>query len=352
MKLGVPEKRLERVTIVGGGLGGLTLGIILRREGVPVTLWEAGRYPRHRVCGEFVSGRGRHVLRSLGLEDLFLEHGARIATTASFHSTRRSGAPVRLPESALCLSRHSMDSLLVGEFTALGGELRAGQRWQGDPASAGLVSACGRRATATLEGWRWFGLKAHAVGLRLDADLEMHLGKNGYVGLCRLADDRVNVSGLFRSRPEEPDARNWRERLCGPAGTPLHARLAGATFDDASMSAVAGLDLTSVPEFSAFGLRIGDAVAMIPPVTGNGMSMAFESAQLAGKVLLQWSRGILAWEEAETIVATGLEGAFSGRLRVARWLQRGLFVSAVQEPLARFLSARQGILGILFRLTR
>jgi len=46
------------ITIVGGGLAGLTLGIGLRQRGVPVTIWEAGKYPRHRVCGEFISGNG------------------------------------------------------------------------------------------------------------------------------------------------------------------------------------------------------------------------------------------------------------------------------------------------------
>ena len=50
------------LTIVGGGLAGLTLGIALRQRGVPVTIWEAGHYPRHRVCGEFICGRGRETL--------------------------------------------------------------------------------------------------------------------------------------------------------------------------------------------------------------------------------------------------------------------------------------------------
>ena len=53
---------MKPITIVGGGLAGLTLGIGLRQRGVPVTIWEAGRYPRHRVCGEFISGNGQAVL--------------------------------------------------------------------------------------------------------------------------------------------------------------------------------------------------------------------------------------------------------------------------------------------------
>ena len=58
------------VTLVGGGIAGLSLGIGLRRAGVPVTLIEASTYPRHRVCGEFISGVSQETLKLLGVEDL------------------------------------------------------------------------------------------------------------------------------------------------------------------------------------------------------------------------------------------------------------------------------------------
>ena len=95
---------MKQITIVGGGLGGLTLGIGLRRKGVPVTVWEAGQYPRHRVCGEFISGRGQKVLQELGLRGKLLEAGAVRAETAVFF-LGKARTPVRpLPEPALCIS--------------------------------------------------------------------------------------------------------------------------------------------------------------------------------------------------------------------------------------------------------
>lgn len=347
-----PVRSWRPVTIVGGGLAGLTLGLALRREGVPVTLWEAGRYPRHRVCGEFISGRGRAVLRTLGLEERLIAHGALPAATASFHSATFSGEASDLPEPALCLSRHTMDALLAEAFVVAGGELRAGERWTGDAASLGLVLASGRRPAPTAGGWRWFGLKAHATGVELGADLEMHLAANGYVGLCRLAEGRINVCGLFRSRSDAPDPRPWADRLRGEPGTPLHVRLAGARFDEASQSAVAGLDFATPPDFDPRECRIGDAAAMIPPVTGNGMSIALESALLACTPLLRWSRGDFTWTETKRVVGLDLERAFSLRLRVARWLQRGLFVPALQEPLVRLAARRRGATDVLFHLTR
>src|SRR5512142_618187 len=101
------------ITIIGGGLAGLTLGIGLRQRGIPVTIWEAGHYPRHRVCGEFISGCGQQVLARLGLLELFLKAGSVPACTAAFVLGRAS-SPVRsLPSPALCLSRYAMDALMA-----------------------------------------------------------------------------------------------------------------------------------------------------------------------------------------------------------------------------------------------
>src|SRR5262245_47504238 len=100
---------LMPITIIGGGLAGLTLGIGLRQKEIPVTVYEAGRYPRHRVCGEFICGRGLDALARLGLHQAFVQAGATFARTAAFFVGERS-SPVRpLPKPALCLSRFKLD---------------------------------------------------------------------------------------------------------------------------------------------------------------------------------------------------------------------------------------------------
>ena len=112
---------MKPVTIIGGGLAGLTLGIALRRNGVPVTLWEAGHYPRHRVCGEFISGRGQEVLVGLGLEEKLFAAEMREATSAQFWLGNTPLPKQNLPQPALCLSRHTLDALLATEFKKQGG---------------------------------------------------------------------------------------------------------------------------------------------------------------------------------------------------------------------------------------
>src|ERR1035437_6329897 len=140
------EKMSQRkpITIIGGGLAGLTLGIGLRQRGVSVTIWEAGRYPRHRVCGEFISGNGQAVLERLGLLARFEQAGAVHARTVMFVcGTNRS--PVRqLAAPALCLSRLAMDALLAESFQQLGGELLVNTRWTSGEFREGVVQAAGQ----------------------------------------------------------------------------------------------------------------------------------------------------------------------------------------------------------------
>src|ERR1017187_1696417 len=133
------------VTIIGGGLAGLTLGIGLRQLGVPVVILEAGTYPRHRVCGEFISGRGQTTLAGLGLGELIGQAAAVSAQTVAFFTATKSTAPRPLPSAAICLSRFTLDAVLAKRFRELGGELLEGERFTRD-FGEGIVRATGRRA--------------------------------------------------------------------------------------------------------------------------------------------------------------------------------------------------------------
>src|SRR5215218_8877523 len=132
------------IQIVGGGLAGLTLGIALRQAGAGVTLWESGAYPRHRVCGEFISGRGLAVIQQLRLERVIRELPVRTAQTCAFNLARISGPVRSLPKPALCVSRYDLDRALANELTRLGGTLRTNEKWTGDRTEPGTVRATGR----------------------------------------------------------------------------------------------------------------------------------------------------------------------------------------------------------------
>jgi menaquinone-9 beta-reductase len=342
------------ITIVGGGLSGLTLGIGLRKNGIPVSLLEAGKYPRHRVCGEFISGRGQNTLARLGLTELFQQAGAVQAKTVSFFSNTVRSPTRRLPEPALCLTRFVMDDLLAREFQRLGGELRDNsRRLEKDFAQDGVVRAAGRRLQPVENGWRWFGLKAHARGLELKADLEMHASPTHYVGLGLTSGGIVNVCGLFRRRTGDVvSTATGLDILRGPAGTELRSRLAAATFDEKSFCSVAGLSLRPHRAVKRNECCVGDAVTMIPPVTGNGMSMAFESAEMAREPLTAYSLGQISWSDAQQKIAYDCDLAFKRRLWWARFLQWMMFAVAPHPGIGPLALRSEQLWRMMFEKTR
>ena len=343
------------ITIVGGGLAGLTLGIGLRQRDVPVKIFEAGNYPRHRVCGEFISGRGQAVLDRLGLLPRFESAGAIHARTVMFvcGSNRSPIRPLAAP--ALCLSRHAMDALLAESFQQLGGELLVNTRRTSDENREGVVQAAGRRTQSAKNKTRWFGVKAHVARtspVNLEADLEMHLSPDGYIGVNRINGGEVNVCGLFRGREGVRQPESKQDWLRGQTSSLLHERLGAAEFAPDSFCSVAGLQLQPQRAAAKTECCIGDTLTMTPPVTGTGMSMAFESAELAVEPLAAYSRGELNWRQTQQQIAGLCDAAFSRRLAWARRLQWMMMSPVLQGRVGLTLLRSDWLWHLMFTRTR
>jgi 2-polyprenyl-6-methoxyphenol hydroxylase-like FAD-dependent oxidoreductase len=132
----------------------------------------------------------------------------------------------------------------------------------------------------------------------------------------------------------------------------LRQRLASAEFDESSFCAVAGLSLQPQPAAARAEICVGDAITMIPPITGNGMSMAFESAELAVAPLVAWSRGESLWHEAQNKIARDCDAVFALRLAWAKWLQRIILTPALQTPLVMLTARSDRIWRMAFEHTR
>lgn len=338
---------MNPVTIIGGGLAGLSLGVGLRRAGVPVYLVEAGSYPRHRVCGEFICGVSEAILQRLGIaEDLADSH--RHSTTAWYDGDGRECYRSTLPRSAYGISRHRLDARLADRFTALGGRLETGRTWQGDFSRPGTVQAAGRPSERS----PWLGLKLHVRGMETHADLEIHLGRDAYVGISPVEGDRVNLCGLFLKRP----------RMRGRRAALFFSYLQAAGLDRlAERIEPAGIDPDAVLGVShicfhrtwrnADRLRIGDSYTVIPPFTGNGMSMAFESAEAVLDPLLAWAREDHDWAGTLQAANQALDRRFRTRLATARTLHPLIYRRWGQVALQSL--GRHALLPFkpLFRLT-
>jgi flavin-dependent dehydrogenase len=305
----------QSIEIIGGGLAGLSLGLALRRADIPVTLSEAGRYPRHRVCGEFITGLAPSTITRLGLAphlaDALHHHDVAWFFGADPTPARRQ----HLPAPALGLSRHTLDERLAAAFVAAGGTLHTDTRVTDLTSRAGRVFTTGRRRSTA----RWLGLKFHAHTLALADDLELHLGDQAYVGLARVTADTVNVSGLFARRALCAKGPHLLLGYLQAAGlTALSDRLAHARIDATTCCAVAAVDFDrTLPSPAPDRVALGDAAAMIPPFTGNGMAMAFQSAEAALAPLVAYARGETTWENACQTISHALRRRFRVRLATA-----------------------------------
>src|SRR5258708_3517175 len=63
------------VYILGGGPAGSSAAIAARQEGRDVCLIEKSKFPRHKVCGEFLTPEIVPLLESLAVWDAFLAAG-------------------------------------------------------------------------------------------------------------------------------------------------------------------------------------------------------------------------------------------------------------------------------------
>lgn len=361
------------ITIIGGGLAGLTLGIALRQRGIPVYILEALGYPRHRVCGEFICGRGLETLQRLGLLHLLREAGGRPAESyalfmgAARFENRHIPSYQRATDSsspllkALCISRWTLDAALASEFERLGGIIKyeryhppgGASRGKGTVRDTpeGSIDATGRniplKARSGPKGWRWVGIKAHASNVSLSADLELHFLPDGYVGLCRLSQGAVNVCALFRHRaPLANLAKNWQQKLAGPPS--LAGRLERVHWVEDSFCAIAGLDFRP----STSPCRIGDALGMLPPFTGNGMSLAFESAELAVGPLADYASGAEPWEKTCRSIIQANRKRFKRRHFWSGLIHPALFHPATRGPIFNLLNRFPSLSSAMFQLTR
>ena len=330
----------QTVEIIGGGLAGLSLALGLRARHVPVRLFETDTYPRHRVCGEFITGLDPATQEQLQLGHILAK--ARPAQTVLWSESGYSPLRHRLPEPALCLSRHRLDALMAEALTTAGGELLTGQRMAPDP-RPGRILACGRRPDKRSP---WIGLKQHFTGLKLSHDLELYLGRGAYVGATQVEDSTVNICGLF---PRHSSGRDHTllGRLRQAGIHTLADQLEKARPRPGSACAVAGLNYGDNPSSPA---SVGDHQGLIPPFTGHGMTVALQSAATALPHLVAWSRGETPWPNTLEFIERDLATRFRRRLAWGRRLHPWLLSPIRRRVIHRLHSLKLLPLGPLYRL--
>jgi flavin-dependent dehydrogenase len=322
------------IEIVGGGLAGLSVGLALRREGVSVTVFEAGDYPRHRVCGEFISGLDEGTVQALGLKDILADAHPHNAVT--YHLRGRPLRPFPLPGTAWGISRHTLDARLAKAFVAAGGDLRTRTRLPEGETPPGRVFAAGRKRAGPF----WVGLKVHLRNFALSNDFEVHLGDRAYVGLSRVETGDINVCGIFAPRDVSARGVDLIPAYLAAAGLGALAERVRAAEADAESYCVTAAPLGDRRVAPSDRVWIGDACASIAPFTGNGLAMALQGAEMALAPLRAFASGAAGWGEAVGAIARAQRLRFNRRLRVASRLHPFFLERRRQMLLATLVSSR------------
>jgi flavin-dependent dehydrogenase len=280
------------VVIIGAGLSGLSLAILLRRLQVPVTVLEKDSFPRQKVCGEYISVESEAFVRSLGVETAHLPH----INTLHLTSNRGREAQVRLKTGGFGISRWTLDHQLAQIAQGEGADIKFGVTVRqvdgnvihtvkhGSIEASHVIGAYGKSNRLSeielpINTSHFVGIKYHVKSDAPEVVIEMHVFKGGYCGFSKIEDDLYCLCYLadaahLKSFGGNIDAFEEKHLSLNPK---LRSRFA-------QIEKVGERAATSQFHFSSYRghvnnqLLIGDASGFIPPITGNGMSLAFRSA--------------------------------------------------------------------------
>ena len=341
------------VIIVGAGPAGASAAIHLARHELRVLLVEQKKFPRPKLCGEFISPECQRHFENLGVAEAMHNSAPSALTETVFYSTR--GHHVSIPSSwfggsaALGLSRAVMDNVLLKRAQACGvnvienatinepivdGKTVRGVRLKETEYFAPLtIDATGRarilskklNPTEPTSKRKLIAFKAHLRNTRVAANAcEIYFYPDGYGGLSTIEGDVSNLCFIISAEQVKRHHSNpdviVREVLMKNRRAAY--TLANAQLESEWLSASWERFGRRQPNPANGLIAIGDAAAFIDPFTGSGMLMAFESGELASQVIVRQRDKL---PQIGRAYAEAYVQKFDSRLRISGWLRRAAF---------------------------
>jgi flavin-dependent dehydrogenase len=373
------------VLVIGGGPAGSATAILLVQAGFRVALLERQRFPRPKVCGEYLSLTNWPILRAMGLASAFhAMAGPEVRRVGLLAGTATLSAELPRPPGweecwGRALSRDKLDSLLLERAAELGVELfqpwsavnfereGPGQRLLArsletqesrELRAPVIVAAHGSyepgplptQLPASRRGGDLLAWKARFREVDLPAETMPLLSfPGGYGGLVQAAGGLWTLSACLRR-----DVVSRLPRSRGqPAGEAVlaHMRRGCPALERALSSARReGRWLSAGPirpgiraGYREGAFLVGNAAGEAHPVVAEGITMALQSAWLLAGRLAAW-KGRLGSEEGRRRAGAEYQllwrRSFAPRIRAsslfARWAMNRAGVSALLPLLRRF----------------
>lgn len=324
---------------VGGGLAGGAFALELARAGLKVAVIERTPGPHLKVCGDFHSGEAQALLSHIGIDVRRL--GA--SRMASFRfAAGDAAATAPLPFAAVGLSRTVLDEALIEAAAAAGADIIRGEAASGIDVEGETVVRIGGRKLAARSvalatgkhnlrgrGRDKGALTAFKIQLEptpeaarlLSGVVQLVAYEGGYIGACIVEGGAVSICWLADARLMQATAGNWRSQLALIASQSRHfaALIEGARYFSEEPAAIAAIPF-GYQRREAIGeavYPVGDQLAVIPSLTGDGTSLALASglraarAVLAGKPASVFQKESLGSVRAQFLWARAVHLAFT-----------------------------------------
>lgn len=298
------------IVIIGGGLAGLSSAIHLSKANLSVLVIEKNSYPKHKVCGEYISNEVLPYLNFLDIDVFSL--GAKRIDKFQLSTTKNKLMSSTLPLGGFGMSRYCLDHALAKKAMQVGAviyqdsvedveflndmftvETKNNKHFN----SKIVIGAYGKRSNLDIKLNRQFikrkspylAVKTHVKGYFPDDLVALHNFEGGYCGVSKVENDHINLCYItnFNAFKRHKDINDFQNKIVFKnnflkeifkSTTPVFEQ--PLTISQISFEAKKPVDNHII--------MCGDTAALIHPLCGNGMSMAIRSAQMASTLIIKY----------------------------------------------------------------
>ena len=344
------------IVIVGGGLAGLIVAIHLKNNNYNVLVIEKNGYPKHKVCGEYISNEVLPYLNSLDLTISNLKPS--LISKMEFSTTKGKIISGNLPLGGFGISRYELDNYLFkkaiekgcqiiqstvenvvfdnNEFTITTSD---GSIFKSEI----VIGAYGKRSNIDLKLNRnfiqkkspWLAVKAHYSGDFPHNMVGLHNFEGGYCGVSKVENDVINICYLadYETFKKYKNIEEFQsEVVCKNPNLKTIFEKSELLFEKPLTISQICFEKKNTVENHI--LMIGDTAGLIHPLCGNGMAMAIHSAKIVSEIVIQFlDNKIDTRKNLEEKYTKEWNNNFKQRLATGRFLSKILR----KEKLAAFL---------------